>query len=56
MGLLEIIEQKLKAEADQFQGKIEKRTAGVKGGMREIKGKINEKIADKRLEQKLDED
>ena len=51
MGLLEIIEQQLKGEADEMRGEIEKRIAGAKGGMRKMRGRIRKKIAQKRLEQ-----
>ncbi len=52
MGLLEIIEEKLKAEANQIHGKVEKRIAGAKGGMRQMKRKLNSKIADARLQKR----
>lgn len=55
MGLLDIIEQKLKAEGEQMRGELERRTSGVKGGMRKIKGNLEEKIADARLREELDD-
>lgn len=62
MGILEIIEQQLKGEAQQMQAEIEKQLAGKKGGrsqltseFKRLKGKIRSRVAEERLRQKLDQ-
>lgn len=50
MGKLDDINQKIKGKIDQAKGEIDIKSGhGVKGGITKLKGKINESIADAKL-------
>lgn len=55
MGELDDLKQKIKGKAQQVQGAFEQKTGhGVKGGIRKLKGKLNETIADAKLNARRD--
>lgn len=50
MGAIDDAAQKLRGKAKQVQGDInQKRGKGVKGGLQKLQGKIEEKVADAKL-------
>jgi hypothetical protein len=57
MGTLRDLGQKIKGKTQQFKGDAnQERGQGVKGGFQKLKGKVNETVADTKLNSRRNDD